>query len=66
MAKSEVVKVLQYRAPYEADQYLQSLAAKFYGKDRMSGAPVFKTAAGIYIRASGGGTVLEVLSHCTC
>jgi hypothetical protein len=66
MADVKVLQTLQYRAPFEAEQYLRSKASTFVGKDKMTGAPVFKTAAGVFIRASGSGTVLEVLSACSC
>jgi hypothetical protein len=63
---AKVLKTFNFKGAWEADQYLRSMNAAYVGKDLKNGAPVFRTAAGLHIRVSGGGSVAEVLSHCTC
>jgi hypothetical protein len=63
---AKVLKTFNFKGPWEADQYLRSMGSSYVGKDLRTGAPVFKTAAGLHVRVSGNGSVAEVLSHCTC
>lgn len=65
MAEGTVIQTLALRSPQEVEQKLRFLGARYRKPDNDTGAPLYKTAAGVVLRLANP-TTLEVLSNCVC
>jgi hypothetical protein len=64
-ANAKVVQVLNLGSQPAVQQKLAALGARYRGNDPLTGAPLYKTAAGVVLRLAGS-TSVEVLSNCAC
>jgi hypothetical protein len=64
-ANAKVVQVLSLGSTAGVQQRLAQLGARYRGNDPLTGAALYKTAAGVVLRLAGPSSV-EVLSNCAC
>lgn len=65
MANAKLVQTLNLGSPAAVQQKLAQLGARFRGTDPVTGAALYKTAAGVVLRLAGS-TSVDVLSNCAC
>jgi hypothetical protein len=65
MTNAKVVQVLNLGTPANLQQKLAQLGARYRGTDPVTGAALYKTAAGVVLRLAGSASV-DVLSNCAC
>jgi hypothetical protein len=63
--KPTVLQTRQFRTQQEAAGWLAQLGAQYRRNDEFTGAPLYKTPAGVVLRLAGP-TAVEVLSNCAC
>jgi hypothetical protein len=61
----KVVQTRPFGSQAEALGWIQSLGGVFRKNDPVTGAPLYKTAAGVVLRLASA-TQVEVLSNCVC
>ena len=61
----KVVQTRAFSTQVERDAWVRSLGANYRRPDDVTGAPLFKTAAGVVLRLAAP-TKVEVLSNCVC
>lgn len=65
MHKPTVLQTRQFSTQQQAAGWLAQLSAQYRRNDDVTGAPLYKTPAGVVLRLAGP-TVVEVLSNCAC
>lgn len=60
-----VIQTRTFPTPAAATAWVSSLGAQYRRPDEKTGAPLYKTAAGVVLRLAAPMTV-EVLSNCVC
>ncbi len=63
--KPTVLQTKQFPSTAAAQQWLSQLQARYRRPDDVTGAPLYKTPAGVVLRVASPTTV-EVLSNCVC
>lgn len=63
--KPTVIQTHNFSTPAAAMSWISSLQAHYRRQDDQTGAPLYKTAAGVVLRLAAP-TKVEVLSNCVC
>lgn len=61
----KVIKLLNFANQQAAQKYLRDMNAQYRKADPDTGKPLYKTPAGIVLRATNA-TQMEVLANCVC
>jgi len=65
MPAPTIVQTRTFPSPAAATSWIQGLGAQYRRQDDQTGAPLYKTAAGVVLRLAAP-TRVEVLSNCVC